>query len=102
MSTKAAYHGPLEKVTDYCWRIPKSYKEGMRVDGLIFADENLIEQIRADQAPEQMADVWRTAELACFDFQDSRRTATQAHRWFGQRPKRPIPGLTAVAGDTIG
>ena len=26
------YEGPLEKVNDYCWRIPKSYKPGMRVD----------------------------------------------------------------------
>ena len=57
MSTKGAYTGPLEKVNDYCWRIPKSYKEGMRVDGLIFADELLLEQIRQDQAPEQVANV---------------------------------------------
>ncbi|MBW3597961.1 MAG: RtcB family protein [Planctomycetes bacterium] len=57
MSTKAAYAGPLEKVNDYCWRIPKSYREGMRVDGLIFADEGLLEHIRADQAPEQVANV---------------------------------------------
>ena len=51
------YTGPLERVNDYCWRIPKSYKPGMRVDGLIFADERLIEQIRKDQAPEQVANV---------------------------------------------
>ena len=54
---KGAYTGPLEKVTDWCWRIPKSYKSGMRVDGLIFADENLIDAIRQDQAPEQVANV---------------------------------------------
>lgn len=29
----------------------------MRVDGLIFADEHLIDQIRSDQAPEQVANV---------------------------------------------
>jgi tRNA-splicing ligase RtcB len=55
--TKEAYYGPLEKVDECCYRIPKSYKQGMRVDGLIFADEKLIEQIRADQAPEQVANV---------------------------------------------
>ena len=33
------YHGPLEQVNECCWRIPKSYKEGMRVDGLIYADD---------------------------------------------------------------
>ena len=54
---KGAYAGPLERVNDYCWRIPKSYKPGMRVDGLIFADDTLIEQIRNDQAPEQVANV---------------------------------------------
>jgi tRNA-splicing ligase RtcB len=54
---KDAYNGPLEKVNDWCWRIPKSYKEGMRVDGLIYADENLIPLIKKDQAPEQVANV---------------------------------------------
>src|SRR5215510_3287546 len=54
---KDAFYGPLERVNDWCWRIPKSYKAGMRVDGLIYADENLIGQIKADQAPEQVANV---------------------------------------------
>ncbi len=51
------YEGPLIKVDDQRWRIPKSYKPGMRVDGLIFADEELLTSIRADQAPEQVANV---------------------------------------------
>jgi tRNA-splicing ligase RtcB (3'-phosphate/5'-hydroxy nucleic acid ligase) len=55
--TKDAYHGPLEQVDECCWRIPKSYKPGMRVDGLIFADEKLLTQIKQDQAPEQVANV---------------------------------------------
>ncbi len=54
---KQAYTGPLEQVNETCWRIPKSYKQGMRVDGLIYATEPLIEQIRGDQAPEQVANV---------------------------------------------
>ena len=54
---KEAYAGPLERVNDCCWRIPKSYKAGMRVDGLIFADDKLMELIRGDQAPEQVANV---------------------------------------------
>ena len=54
---KQGYHGPLLQVNDCCWRIPKSYKAGMRVDGLIYADERLIEMIRGDQAPEQVANV---------------------------------------------
>lgn len=54
---KEAYAGPLERVDANCWRIPKSYKPGMRVDGLIFASEKLLEQIRKDQAPDQVANV---------------------------------------------
>ncbi len=51
------WSGRLEKIDDYRWRIPKSYKSGMRVDGLIYADESMLRQIIGDQAPEQVADV---------------------------------------------
>src|SRR5215510_4587427 len=54
---KETYTGPLEQVDACCWRIPKSYKPGMRVDGLIFANERLMDQLRKDQAPEQVANV---------------------------------------------
>ena len=54
---KDAYSGPLEKVNDYLWRIPKSYKQGMRVDGLIYASESLMDMIRKDQAADQVANV---------------------------------------------
>ncbi len=54
---KQPYSGPLERVGECCWRIPKSYKSGMRVDGLIYADDRLIDAIRRDQAPEQVANV---------------------------------------------
>jgi len=52
-----AFHGPLERVDDCCWRIPRSYKPGMRVDGLIFSSERLMSQVLDDQAPEQVANV---------------------------------------------
>jgi tRNA-splicing ligase RtcB (3'-phosphate/5'-hydroxy nucleic acid ligase) len=54
---KGSFAGPLEQVDPCCWRIPKSYKPGMRVDGLIFASERLIEQVKNDQAPDQVANV---------------------------------------------
>ena len=54
---KAAFAGPLEKVDDCCYRIPKGYRSDMRVDGLIFANDALMESIRNDQAPEQVANV---------------------------------------------
>jgi tRNA-splicing ligase RtcB len=55
--SKPGYSGPLEQIDECCWRIPKSYKMGMLVEGRIFADDRLIEQIRTDQAPEQVANV---------------------------------------------
>ena len=54
---KEHYKGPLERVSDYLWRIPRSYRPDMLVDGLIFADDQLIDHIRADTAPEQVANV---------------------------------------------
>lgn len=51
------WQGPLEKIDDYRWRIPKSYKQGMRVDGIIYADEKLLKDIRHDKALEQVANV---------------------------------------------
>jgi len=51
------WEGKLEKVDDYRWRIPKDYKKGMRVDGLIYADEGMLRQIIEDHAPEQVANV---------------------------------------------
>lgn len=54
---KGAYKGPLEKVDTCCYRIPKEIRPDMRVDGLIFANDNLIEKIRLDQAPDQVANV---------------------------------------------
>src|SRR5437764_6833133 len=54
---KDIFRGPLERVDECCWRIPKSYRPGMRVDGLIFADEQLMQKIRQDQAPDQVANV---------------------------------------------
>ena len=55
--SKPGYHGPLEQIDECRWRIPQSYKMGMRVEGQLFADQRLVEQIRTDQAPEQVANV---------------------------------------------
>ena len=35
----------LEKIDDYRWLIPKTYKAGMLTDALIFASERLLEAI---------------------------------------------------------
>nr|HPM43515.1 RtcB family protein [Candidatus Omnitrophota bacterium] len=51
------WHGTIERIDEFRWRIPKSYKTGMRVDGMIYADEKMIETIRSDKSLEQVANV---------------------------------------------
>jgi tRNA-splicing ligase RtcB len=53
----AKWEGKLEKIDEYRFRIPADYKPGMRVPGLIYASDAMIDQIMADQAPEQVANV---------------------------------------------
>ncbi|MEO0220172.1 MAG: RtcB family protein, partial [candidate division WOR-3 bacterium] len=48
----------LEKITDYKWRLPKTYKSNMNVDGIIFATEDLLNDIIEEgEALEQVANV---------------------------------------------
>jgi tRNA-splicing ligase RtcB len=49
--------GQLNKIDDYRWEIPKSYKPGMRVPGLVYADEAMLEAIKEEQSLEQVANV---------------------------------------------
>jgi tRNA-splicing ligase RtcB len=70
--SKGPFTGPLEPIGNCCYRIPKEYRKGMRVDGRIFATEKLLESIRKDQAPDQVANVAtlpgiQTASLAMPD-----------------------------------
>ncbi len=51
------WQGKLERIDDYRWRIPQDYKPGMRVPGLIYADEKLLGKILQDKSPEQVANV---------------------------------------------
>ena len=47
----------LRKIDDYRWEIPSDYKEGMRVPGIVYADEKMITKIMEDQALDQVANV---------------------------------------------
>ncbi|AGB04891.1 hypothetical protein AciM339_1019 [Aciduliprofundum sp. MAR08-339] len=51
------WNGPLKKLDSFRWEIPKDYKPGMNVPGIIFASQHMIEQIKKDNAPEQVANV---------------------------------------------
>ncbi len=48
---------PIEKIDDYRWQISTSYKSGMRVPGMVFADEQLIQKIKLDRTLNQCANV---------------------------------------------
>jgi len=52
-----AFKGPLEQIDKYRWRIPRSYKPEMRTEGIIYISPELVEDTRADNAPEQVANV---------------------------------------------
>ncbi len=47
----------IERIDDSRWRIPKGQRPDMRVDGVVYADDVLIEQIRNDQSLTQVANV---------------------------------------------
>lgn len=56
------WNGPLEKIDRYRYRIPSSYQGErgnvrMRAEGLIFASPSMIDQIKRDNALEQVANV---------------------------------------------
>jgi tRNA-splicing ligase RtcB len=47
----------LKKLDSYRHIVPKSFKQGMRIEGMIYADEELLLQINNDQTIEQVANV---------------------------------------------
>jgi len=52
-----AWHCRLEKLDEFRWKIPKSCKPGMKVPGVIYANEKLLYEIISDNATEQVANV---------------------------------------------
>jgi tRNA-splicing ligase RtcB len=51
------FEGPLERLDKYKWRIPKSFMPGMLVPGIIYASPKLLQHIRMDKTPIQVANV---------------------------------------------
>ncbi len=52
-----SWSGPLIKVDEFRWKIPKNYKAGMLTDGIVYTSESMIDQIRRDDSLEQVANV---------------------------------------------
>ncbi|MFC1988217.1 RtcB family protein [Chloroflexota bacterium] len=53
----APWQGIVKKLDDYRWEIPTSYKEGMKVPGLIYTSEAMLNHIWEEKAAEQIANV---------------------------------------------
>ena len=53
----APWQAILKKIDDYRWEVPKSYKTGMSVPGLVFASEAMLNHIWEEKAAEQVANV---------------------------------------------
>ncbi len=53
----ASWQGQLTRIDDYRWEIPTSYKPGMRVPGLIYSSEEMLDSIKEEQSLEQVANV---------------------------------------------
>ena len=47
----------VRKIDDYRWEIPRSYKQGMSVPGLIFTSESMLNHIWEEQVFQQVANV---------------------------------------------
>jgi tRNA-splicing ligase RtcB len=78
----------LERIDDYRWRVPREGK--MRVEGLIFASEELVATVRDDPAVEQVANV------ACLPGIVGRSIAMPDIHWgYGF----PIGGVAAFSPD---
>jgi len=78
---------PLERLSEYTWRIPKSFKPGMRVPGLIFADDELLTKMRTDRTLIQCADVAHLPGIYKYSI-----TLPDGHEGYGF----PIGGVAAT------
>jgi tRNA-splicing ligase RtcB len=78
---------PLEKIDNYTWRIPQKYKPGMRVPGLVFADETLLEKMKTDRTLHQCANVAHLPGIYKYSI-----TLPDGHEGYGF----PIGGVAAT------
>lgn len=81
---------PLERIDKYTWKIPKSYKSGMRVPGMVFADEQLLEKIKGDRTLQQCCNVTHLPGIYKYAL-----TLPDGHEGYGF----PIGGVAATDYD---
>jgi len=85
------WNGPLNKLDEFRFEIPRSYKSCMSTSAVIFADDKMIQSVKADNAPEQAANV------ACLPGIVGKSMAMPDIHWgYGF----PIGGVAAFDADT--
>jgi tRNA-splicing ligase RtcB len=52
-----AFTGPMNKIDEFRYEIPRSFKPCMSTSAVIFADDKMIQSVKGDNAPEQAANV---------------------------------------------
>lgn len=57
MVVDMVWEGKLEKIDSNRWKIPADYMRGMKTDAIIYADDSMIDSIRSDNSPQQVANV---------------------------------------------
>jgi tRNA-splicing ligase RtcB len=82
---------PLQRIDPFRWRIPASYQEGMQVPGIVYADDELIQQILDDNALHQVANVATLPGIV-----DSSLGMPDIHWGYGF----PVGGVAATDAET--
>jgi tRNA-splicing ligase RtcB len=77
---------PLEKIDDCSWRIPK-YKPGMRVTGVVFANNELLDKMQTDRTLQQCVNVAHLPGIYKYSI-----TLPDGHEGYGF----PIGGVAAT------
>ena len=55
--TAGPWRGAIKQIDEVRWEIPQEYKRGMRVPGRVYADAELLNEMRRDLTLEQAANV---------------------------------------------
>ena len=57
MDMPEQWSGPVDRIDEYRWRIPRKYKPEMRTDGIVYASSEMMRDMKTDNSLEQVANV---------------------------------------------
>ncbi|MGC8816554.1 MAG: RtcB family protein [Candidatus Hadarchaeum sp.] len=91
VSATGPWQGKIRKIDDLRWEIPQEYKRGMRVPARIYADAEMLEEMRRDLTLEQAANVTFLQGIYKYSI-----TLPDGHQGYGF----PIGGVAATDAET--